>query len=83
MAGQLTSGLVDDDWKVKAGVSFDTNKAKGEWKGAGFMDFSSPDMSGIRTALHVSLIRLCLKALQTINLAAQKHRTELIANFLF
>ena len=54
--GEATATLVDDDWKVKAGLGYETKQAKGEWRGAGFMDFSSPDMSGIKAALHVSKI---------------------------
>jgi len=53
LVGEVTGTLLDDDWKVNAGVGYETKKAKGEWRCGGFLDFASPDMSGIKAALHV------------------------------
>ena len=67
--GEATGTLLDDDWKVKAGVGYETKPAKAEWKGAGFVDLASPVMSGVKAALYVSF---------NLN---ETHRTELTANF--
>lgn len=53
LSGEVAGTLVDDDWKVKAGVGYESKKAKGEWKGAGFLDVKSPEMSGVVMALHL------------------------------
>ena len=45
--GEALGTLADDDWKVKAGVGYETKPAKAEWRGAGFVDLASPVMSGI------------------------------------
>lgn len=63
LVGEVTGTLLDDDWKVNAGVGYETKKAKGEWRCGGFLDFASPDMSGIKAALHVSKsLALCIQS---------------------
>ena len=54
--GEVTGTVLDDDWKVKGGVGAEIKKVKGEMRGCGFLDLASPDMSGVKAALHVSKI---------------------------
>ena len=54
LVGEAIGTLVDDDFKVKAGAGYESKAAKGEWRGCGFLDFTSPEMSGVVAALHVS-----------------------------
>ena len=54
LVGEASGTVLNDDWKVKAGVGFETKQAKGEWRGAGFLDMQSPEMGGAVAALQVS-----------------------------
>ena len=53
VCGEVAGRLVDDDWKVNAGVAYESKAAKGEWRGCGLLNVEG-DLGGIKAALNVS-----------------------------